>query len=237
MQIPACLSTFGRAVTTTALTLLLVSSFSSTSTNNTVVQAKRVCKIRERKAWSALSDTEQQDFLAAVKKLKLHDGNAVPAYNDFVAVHAQNARVTHSFGEYAPVFLLWHRYYIHRFEAALQHVSGDYCLTLPYWDWETDAANPAAASPLRAHTFGSVQGRVTDAPPGPKGLGSVTEGIADCGGFWDDTAAFGPDSCVQRYVSLLSFRLALLRGKRGCLLLTFLTRMKVFTHPARFSHL
>jgi hypothetical protein len=42
-----------------------------------------------------------------------------------------------------PAFLPWHRYFCRELELALQTIRPN--VTLPYWDWAADAANPAAA--------------------------------------------------------------------------------------------
>ena len=41
-------------------------------------------------------------------------------------------------------FFVWHRGYIYNFERILREMAGDPDLTLPYWDWETDATLPIA---------------------------------------------------------------------------------------------
>src|SRR5437763_11052145 len=41
-------------------------------------------------------------------------------------------------------FLTWHRMYLWYFERVLQEAAGDPSLRLPYWDYETNGALPAA---------------------------------------------------------------------------------------------
>ena len=47
-------------------------------------------------------------------------------------------------------FLTWHRMYVYYFEQVLRQASGDPNLTLPYWDYQTNAHIPAA---YRAQTY------------------------------------------------------------------------------------
>jgi len=60
-------------------------------------------------------------------------------------------------------FLPWHRAYLLEFESILREASGDPSLSLPYWDWMTQAALPAPlrnpASPLYDATR-SINGNV-----------------------------------------------------------------------------
>jgi hypothetical protein len=57
-------------------------------------------------------------------------------------------------------FLTWHRMYLYYFEQVLRQASGDASLTLPYWDYESDAHIPAA---YRATTW--VDGGTTKPNP------------------------------------------------------------------------
>jgi tyrosinase len=65
-----------------------------------------------------------------------------------------------------PVFLPWHRLYLHRLEEAIQAVSGDAAFGLPYWDWTEDGElSPAMQrrSPLWS-LVGPARGEVTQGP-------------------------------------------------------------------------
>ena len=143
---------------------------------------------RERRAWEDLSDFEQTEFLDAVVLLEEGAMTYIPTYDDFVNVHAENARSSHSMAGAPPVeeFLTWHRWFIYQYESALQQVSGNCGLTLPYWNWETDSGNERRSSVLQSTTFGSVNGI--------SGRGDVTEGIVDCSSW----TAVSDNGCVQR---------------------------------------
>ena len=164
------------------------------------VQSQACTGPRQRKAWNKLTSTEQTDYLNAVNLLKEHtcaNCNSVPSYDDFVRVHSENALAAHSIQELIEEFLPWHRWYIWKYETALQIVSNDPCLTLPYWEWELDSGNESASDPLQATTFGSTNGIIKGGNPQNRYI--VTEGIADCydsSGIWSTTVGTG--SCLQR---------------------------------------
>jgi tyrosinase len=94
---------------------------------NVVVTAQSCGVTRERWAWTDYYCGEQDEFIQAVFDLK-RDGT----YDEFVRVH----RDTHSRAHGLAEFLPWHRWFIYKFEDALREVSGNPCLTIPYWDWE-----------------------------------------------------------------------------------------------------
>ena len=58
-------------------------------------------------------------------------------------------------------FLTWHRMYLWFFERVLQDAAGDPSLRLPYWDYETNAALPAA---YRDTTYVDENGRTVPNP-------------------------------------------------------------------------
>lgn len=98
-----------------------------------------------RKNIYSLSDTELANFLAAVNAIKA-DGR----YDEFIMRHHMamdeltlfpgEVGTTRNAAHRGPSFLPWHRYFIREFELALQSVIPS--VTLPYWDWATDAALP-----------------------------------------------------------------------------------------------
>ncbi|KAK1860811.1 hypothetical protein I4F81_003398 [Pyropia yezoensis] len=73
---------------------------------------------------------------------------ATDVYTSFVRVHAAGARHAHG----TPAFLPWHRVFLLEFEDALRVV--DPRVTLPYWDWSADAANPASSPVWGADILG-----------------------------------------------------------------------------------
>jgi len=58
-------------------------------------------------------------------------------------------------------FLTWHRMFIYYFEQVLRQAANDSALTLPYWDWATDARLPQA---LRAQTYVNEDGETMPNP-------------------------------------------------------------------------
>ena len=105
--------------------------------------------MKTRKNALYLSNAERDNFLEAVLTLKNTIANpaAAPAdrisiYDQFVAVHMYvsnmnvpgggiNINMAHANAAFCP----WHRYFLLKFELALQNAVGDPNLMLPYWDW------------------------------------------------------------------------------------------------------
>ena len=168
----------------------------------------------ERRSWRMLDCNERQYFLSAIQQLKtldvnnvLYDANnglGIPTYDDFVQVHVTNNNIAHG----TNAFLPWHRYYLYKFEQALQIVVNDCSMYVPYWDWEIDTASienggngPSQSIVFRSNTFGSTAGLVPvdtiDEQTGePLDVGCVNEGIASYLNNWS-TATGG---CLLRYV-------------------------------------
>ena len=165
-----------------ATLMLLALSF----VRGTVAQAQHLnCPKSQRKSWRVMSCTERNNFLDAVQQLKKLDrvnNLQIPNYDDFVQVHSRNAHASHGLDAFLP----WHRWFVYKFERALQIVSNDCTVTLPYWDSELDAFNPFGAKVLEADTFGSRNGVGNG--------GCVTEGIASSHG---DFRVRG-GGCLQR---------------------------------------
>lgn len=108
-----------------------------------LVNAQSCGATRERWAWTDHTCEEQDDFIEAVKSLKM-DGT----YDQFVRVHrAVNSR-SHGVAEFLP----WHRWFIQAFEDALREVAANRCITIPYWDWEDSTI-------FDEDTFGWFEGR------------------------------------------------------------------------------
>jgi tyrosinase len=102
-----------------------------------------------RKNVRSLSSKEKQDFIEAVKALKVNTKDAKLAdnrYDDYVLMHAKTMSMAagsdadynmRNLAHRAPVFLPWHREYLRRFELELREaVAG---VAIPYWDWTEDA--------------------------------------------------------------------------------------------------
>jgi tyrosinase len=106
-----------------------------------------------RKDQSKLTDAEWHALIQAINQL--HGvGAARPAYRDFVKLHTDAMTTAqgmtwevHTMRAMAMVgrnFLAWHRRYLRSFEQRLQRAAPK--VTIPYWDWTTARAIPAALS-------------------------------------------------------------------------------------------
>lgn len=153
-----------------------------------------VCGVSVRRAWHDTSCEDRSTYLRAVEllyKLPANNSLGVPNYAAFVTIHASATNSAYAHGADDGPFLPWHRWYLWKFEKALQIVSGT-CLTVPYWDWSKDKGREMDATVLQSDTFGSSKGiSAVD--------GCVNEGIASVGGFWNTTVRTG--GCLKRFVA------------------------------------
>jgi Mg-chelatase subunit ChlD len=104
-----------------------------------------------RKNIYTLTDQQLQDFKDAVNAIKA-DGT----YDTFIERHHHSMMTptpwgteipdeqTRNVAHRGPAFLPWHRYFCRELELALQTKKPN--VTLPYWNWSADAANPIAAA-------------------------------------------------------------------------------------------
>lgn len=96
-----------------------------------------------RKSVFHLTTTERDNFLRAVLLLKnAMVSPTISRYDQFIAIHRYILNVNPpgpadniDYGHGNAAFTAWHRYFILKFEQALQEVSGDPTVMLPYWDW------------------------------------------------------------------------------------------------------
>ena len=103
-----------------------------------------------RKNIYTLTDQQLADYKDAVNALKV-DGT----YDSFITRHHHSMMTatpwggevadpaTRNVAHRGPAFLPWHRYFCREFELALQTKRPN--VTLPYWDWAADSANPLGA--------------------------------------------------------------------------------------------
>ena len=157
------------------------------------VLAEGSCGPSVRRAWHDTSCANRTAYLRAVELLyKLTSTNSlnIPNYMDFARIHNNAINTDAAHGLNDGPFLHWHRWFLYKYEQALQIVSGT-CVTVPYWDWTKDSGKPYnEMTVLQPNTFGSTKGiRRKDK--------CVNEGIAKVTGFWTTTASGG---CLRRYV-------------------------------------
>jgi len=97
------------------------------------------CRIRKK--FTSLPQQERVLFMQALKDVRSGNGMATAqdkaAYDAHQILHStlfsQGIHGTHQ-------FLAWHRWWLWEAENILRRVHP--CITIPYWDWEMEAANP-----------------------------------------------------------------------------------------------
>ncbi|RKO97252.1 hypothetical protein CXG81DRAFT_744, partial [Caulochytrium protostelioides] len=140
-----------------------------------------------RREWRELSLDERKEYvdtINAMKKAPTSDSTlgSKNRYEDFVRVHAQYTRWAHN----NPMFLIWHRWFIHSFEQALKAINPK--VVLPFWDWALDSQHPAASP-------------IFDATSGFGGNGVGDTGCIGSGPFanwWTESPASFAPHCVRR---------------------------------------
>jgi hypothetical protein len=94
-----------------------------------------------RKRHDQTTPDEWRDFLEAFEALHSLDAR-FPRHLDFVGVHVGFFEGGCGGRRHHPHFLAWIRHLLVRFERALQEVRRTVCV--PYWEWQSDPAIPAA---------------------------------------------------------------------------------------------
>jgi tyrosinase len=172
---------------------------------------------RKRREIHLWTDEQFAEFSWAVNQLKSRPGTSYPtSYDSFPVVHPNGHRPNNG-----PLFLPWHRRFLHDFETRLQ-VEADNCeLTVPYWNSHLEAGDIWGSVVWNANRYG---GKVQYTPPSAAtgwmeefaipnsekcedilDLGftqiknvdyCVTDGVA---GGWDHPGGFGcTGKCVHR---------------------------------------
>lgn len=135
----------------------------------------------ERKNQKNLSPQEKDRFVAAVKHMKTLPASSPHNYNQFVTIHetAFNNAADDNPAHIGPAFFPWHRYFLLKFEQALQ--AADLALapstpptpaespprgqlTLPYWDWANDQGQPGSTGGEVWDWLGGFGSPVTTGP-------------------------------------------------------------------------
>jgi tyrosinase len=105
---------------------------------------------RVRQSVTSLTQDQKDRLVRAILQLK-----ATPSpwdarfswYDNFVWWHRKAFACQVDQAHMRPAFLPWHRQYLFMFESALQQVSGDSSITVPYWDWTDPRARAAIFTP------------------------------------------------------------------------------------------
>ncbi|MCK5896642.1 MAG: tyrosinase family protein [Cocleimonas sp.] len=109
-----------------------------------------------RKDANTLSAAERTELVNAILALKENG-----LYDQFVLRHANASMGSiHS----CPAFLPWHRRYLWDFEKALQDVSGNPNLGVPYWNWSSGGENASMWADDFLGGDGDANGVVTTGP-------------------------------------------------------------------------
>eukprot|EP00170_Pyropia_yezoensis_P005878 contig_23910_g5896 len=98
---------------------------------------------RVRKEAGSLSPAEWATYQRAVTGLHARETSGrrstLDWFERFIEIHAAHAGNAHGGAH----FLAWHRLFLLAYENALRTVEPS--VTIPYWDWSMDAADPAMA--------------------------------------------------------------------------------------------
>ncbi|KAH8826774.1 hypothetical protein DL96DRAFT_1555998 [Flagelloscypha sp. PMI_526] len=150
---------------------------------------------RQRKDWTALTDTEKSSYISAVRCLHTItpvSGITGPTnkYEDFAATHIDQVSIIHGVGQFLP----WHRYMVWAYENALRTDCG-YTGAQPYWNEIADAGAFTTSALLQAN----------DLSFGGDGV-ATNNNCVSTGPFANLTLHIGPGSqvtnhCLNRAVS------------------------------------
>lgn len=118
------------------------------------VSASKPPIVGTRENVTALTADQKTRFVAAVQKLQTTPAPGHPGrtwYEQFVTWHRNGAKCSVAHGtsgaiHNSPLFLPWHRELLMKFEAALQKVSSDPAMRIPYWDFNDPASSAAVFS-------------------------------------------------------------------------------------------
>ncbi|GAM23948.1 hypothetical protein SAMD00019534_071230 [Acytostelium subglobosum LB1] len=114
----------------------------------------------ERKEVRKMSTKEWDNYSNAIKKLRATPSTFNPnasRYDDFVRIHVENYDVIHGCSPLLP----WHRWFVRTFELALQQVSKNSSISVPYWDWTLDYKGINASAVMTSKYLGSPTGTAT----------------------------------------------------------------------------
>lgn len=111
---------------------------------------------RRRKEVGDLTSFERQNIVAAMRELQqtpsrdpVDAANGLTIWDSFTRIHAVTAQQTHN----TLAFLPWHREFIYRLETEMRNFYPS--VTLPWWDWTLDWAQPYRSPVFDSSLFGA----------------------------------------------------------------------------------
>ncbi|KAI9598168.1 hypothetical protein BDF19DRAFT_336282, partial [Syncephalis fuscata] len=127
-----------------------------------------------------LTEQQRQSLFGAIKKLQ--SGTQPNIYDEIVDEHNRAS----SYAHFSPIFLPWHRLFIHKFELELQKI--DPAIMLPYWDWSYDSQAPESSIILSSDYFG--------------GNGRENDQCLTTGQFFQYRPYYAQTNCIRRQYDL-----------------------------------
>lgn len=147
---PANIPNFAEAAIDSGLALKGLNAIAAANAFRHFGQGCSPSNVKFRREWRSIPKRQRREFIAAVKcvqaKPSILPPGEVPGakslYDDLVWAHARRAGLVHM----SATFLLFHRYFLHTYEEALEACG--WHGGLPYWEWGLDAADGPHRSPV-----------------------------------------------------------------------------------------
>ncbi|KAJ9055925.1 hypothetical protein DSO57_1038332 [Entomophthora muscae] len=113
-----------------------------------LVACQQQCsRIDVRREIRDLSPGERQAFFNAISALaRTRSTGGLSIFDSFAKIHVDNQAVIHN----APIFLPWHRHFVHVFQTELRRINPS--IVIPYWDTSIDSQQPER-SPIFSPAF------------------------------------------------------------------------------------
>lgn len=105
--------------------------------------AQQTLRVRRNIANMSLDDPDLVAFRTFVGEMRARDQSNAPSWIKFADIHGGSFNFKYcQHGNW--YFLPWHRAYLDMYEQAVIELTGHTRFALPYWDWSTQQAYPAA---------------------------------------------------------------------------------------------
>eukprot|EP01125_Pyxidicula_operculata_P010866 TRINITY_DN356_c3_g1_i2.p1 TRINITY_DN356_c3_g1~~TRINITY_DN356_c3_g1_i2.p1 ORF type:complete len:1503 (-),score=415.33 TRINITY_DN356_c3_g1_i2:457-4965(-) len=137
-----------RSLVSSIILLLVFSIYITQAAPKTTSSSSSTCSTsRIRKSWSSMKETEQNLFIDAIQTLKSNG-----KWNEIVDMYMGSSKFSHGTGAFLP----WHRVFLWEVENMIRNLGDKYkCVTIPYWNWESDAGRERVSSILSPKFFGN----------------------------------------------------------------------------------